>query len=179
MRRFVTMSMLVSVVLLAGGFCFAQDKQADAAGTKADSPDMWAAYKKMWEGQWETTVPMPDGGELKGETKFEVILDGHAVLMTRNWSSGQNTFKEMALGSWCPKQKAVVLNGNDSAGGRFESIAKLVDGEEEDSFSRIAPDGTEDVSRTTVTVDSENTYQQKITEGRYAGAEVTWKRKNK
>ena len=110
MRRFVTMSMLFSVVLLAGGICFAQDKQADAAGAKADSPDMWAAYKKMWEGQWETTVPMPDGGELKGETKFEVILDGHAVLMTRNWSSGQNTFKEMALGSWCPKQKAIVLN---------------------------------------------------------------------
>ena len=46
MRRFVTMSMLVSVVLLACGVCFAQDKQADAAGAKADSPDMWEAVQE-------------------------------------------------------------------------------------------------------------------------------------
>ena len=36
--RIVTMSMLVSAVLLVGGICFSQDKQADAAGAKAGSP---------------------------------------------------------------------------------------------------------------------------------------------
>ena len=179
MRRVVITLMLVWAVLLTCGFCFAQDKQADAAGAKTDSPDMWQAYKQMWEGEWETTVPMPNGGELKGEAKIEIILDGHAVLVTRVFSSDQSTFKEKALGSWCPKRKAIVLNGNDSAGGRTESIVKLVDGEEQDSNSRVAPDGTEESSRLTVTISDKDNYHLKITEGRYAGAELTWKRKTK
>ena len=62
--------MFVSVVLLACGVCFAQDKQADAAGAKADSPDMWEAYKKVWEGEWEATITFPadlDNGPKKGD----------------------------------------------------------------------------------------------------------------
>jgi hypothetical protein len=177
MRRIVTSSILASVVLLAGTVCLAQEKKSDAAGAKADSPEMWEAYKKMWEGKWETTVPMPNGGELKGVATIEVILDGHAVLVTRNWSTGQNAFHEKALGSWCPKRKVIVLDVCDSAGGRAESIVKLVDGEEQNSISRTALDGTEESTRTIVTVTDKDTYQLKITEGRYAGAEVTWKRK--
>ncbi len=179
MRRFVTMSMLVSVVLLVGGICFAQDKQTDAAGAKADPSDMWAAYKKMWEGEWTTTIAMPDGGELKCESTIEVILDGNAVQITRTWSLTQGTLKMKALGSWCPKRKAIVIHEVNSHGGRTESVVTLVNGEERNSLSHFAPDGTEESSRVVTTVIDSDTYQLKFVEGRFAGGELTWIRKKK
>ena len=68
MRRFVTTFMFVSVLLTAA-VCLAQDNKSDAAGAKSDSPAMWEAYKKMWEGKWETKGTMPvDHGKNPGRT---------------------------------------------------------------------------------------------------------------
>ncbi len=177
MRHFVTTSMLATFVLLAGAVCLAQDTKPDAAGAKTDSPEMWEAYKKMWEGQWETTFQMADGGEGRGECTAEVILDGHAVLISRTWNSPQSSVKQMVLGCWCPKQKAIVLHGVGGGGGQMATVIKLVDGEEHATISRIAADGTENSSRTVSTVIDKDTCQVRFLEGQFEGAEITWKRK--
>ena len=177
MRRFVTMSMLVSAVLLVGDICFAQDKQADAAGAKADSPDMWAAYKKMWEGQWETTIQTPNGDEVKGESTVEVILDGKAVLSTSTWRLRGDTMNQKTIGSWCPKRQSIVVHGVDSSGGLSDEVLTLVNGEERGSTSFIDADGTEGISKTVITLIDKDTIKVTFVEGRFAGAEFSFKRK--
>ena len=177
MRRFVTMSMLVSAVLLACEVCLAQDKQSDAAGAKADSPDMWEAYKKMWEGEWEATVPLPDGGELKGETKIEVILDGKAVLTTGTWKLRGETMNQKTIGSWCPKRQSIVVHGVDSSGGLSDEVLTLVNGEERGSTSFIDADGTEESNKSVITLIDPDTIKVTFVDGRFAGGEFSFKRK--
>ncbi len=138
---------------------------------------MWTAYKKMWEGQWEATVPLPDGGELKGETKIEVILDGKAVLTTGTWKLRGESMNEKTIGSWCPKRKAIVVHGVDSSGGQSESVITLANGEERGSTSFIDADGTEGISKTVITLIDKDTIKVTFVEGRFAGAEFSFKRK--
>lgn len=173
MRSVVTTSALVSMVLLAGNVCLTQD----SSSSNSNSSEMWEAYKKMWEGKWEVTIRMDDGGEGRGEKIVEVILDGRAVWISDTWSSPQGSLQQRALGSWCPKQQAIVLHGVGGGGGRTMSVVKLVDGKEHSSISRIAVDGTENSSRIVATVIDEDTNQVTFVEGRYEGAELIWKRK--
>ena len=189
MRRFVTMSLLVLVVLLAGGICFAQDKQADAAGAKADSPDMWAAYKKMWEGEWEATITFAvdlDNGPKKGD-KFtatltnEVIVFGHGMLVTRliRSPSGELVMEQKGLASWCPKQKVILLHELNTMGGRGDSVIKLVDGQEHSTASFIDADGKESSISTITAVVDKDTNKIKIVDGPMEGFEITYKRTKK
>lgn len=173
MRRFVTTSVLVWVVLLAGNVCLAQD----SSSATSNSSEMWEAYKTMWEGKWEATIPRDDGGEGRGETNVEVILDGHAVWISRTWSFPERSVEQRMLGSWCPKQQAIVLHGVGGGGGQTMSIVTLVDGNEHSSISRIASDGTESNSRTVTTVIDKDSYHMKFVEGQFEGTEFTWKRK--
>lgn len=179
MRHVLTASLMALAVLLGSGASMAQERQPGDAGAEAESSDMWTAYKKMWEGEWTTTVSIPDGGELKCETTIEVILDGNAVEITRIWSMAQGDLKMKALASWCPKRKAIVIHEVYSHGGRAEAVVTLVNGEERNNMSLIDPDGTEESSLAVTTVVDSDTYQRKFVEGRFAGADITWKRKKK
>jgi hypothetical protein len=173
MRRFVKTSMLVSMVLLAGTVCLGQDRSSAAS----NSSEMWEAYKKMWEGKWEVTLRTGDGGEGRGEKIVEVILDGRAVWISDTWSSQLGSVQQRTLGSWCPKQQAIVLHRVGGGGGRTMSVVKLVDGKVHSSNSHIAVDGTENSSRVVAAVIDEDTNQVTVVEGLYAGTDLTWKRK--
>lgn len=180
MRHVLTAASVMALAVLLGfGVSIAQEKQPGDAGAKAESPDMWTAYKKMWEGEWTTSIPMPDGGELKCDTTIEVILDGNAVEITRNWSLAEGTLKLKALASWCPKRKAIVIHEVNSHGGRTEAVVTLLNGEERNSMTLIDPDGTEESSLALTKVIDSDTYQLKFVEGRFAGGDLTWKRKKK
>ncbi len=172
MPRFVKASVLASAVLFVAGACFAQDKQG-VAGSK----DMWAQYKKMWVGEWVTTHTTQNGDEIRGEMTIEPIVDGKAVLITRTWRMPTGDAVQKALGSWCPKKQAIVLNEVSTYGTRTEVVLKLVDGEERGVASHVNEDGTEDSSRTIATAVDDNTRRFKMTEGRFEGVELTWKRK--
>lgn len=50
---------------------------------------------------------------------------------------------------------------------------------ERHNISLIDADGTDEGSRTVVTVMDKDTHQLKFVEGRFAGGELTWKRKKK
>ncbi len=189
MRRFVTTSMLVSVVLLAGGICFAQDKQTDAAGAKADTSDMWAAYKKMWEGQWETTITFPvdlDNGPKKGDKitatlTNEVIAFGHGILVTRliRSSGGELVMEQKGLASWCPKQRVILLHELNTMGGRGDSVIRIVDGQEHLAASFIDADSKESSISTITAVVDKDTNKIKILDGPMEGFEITYKRTKK
>ncbi len=188
MRRFVTTSMFIPVVLLACGVCFAQDKNPDAAGAKTESPDMWEAYKKMWEGKWETTITMPmdvpgtaikKGDRFTGTMTDEVIVNGNGLLVTRIFRNpnGEVVVEQKGLASWCPKQKAILLHEVSTIAGRTEGVIKMVDGQEQHASTEIDAQGQETAGCTVTTSINENANQIKVTEGPYKGFEMTWKRK--
>lgn len=189
MRRFVATSLLVSAVLLAAEVCFAQDKQPAAAGAKAESQDMWAAYKKMWEGEWEATITMPQDVEgnpkiKKGDTLSavmtdEVIFGGNGLLITRIFRNvrGEVISEQKGLANWCPKQKAIILREISNDGGSSNAVIKMIDGQEHNTSTEIDAQGTETVSRLVVTAIDNNTHQFKVIDGLMAGFEMTWKRK--
>jgi hypothetical protein len=189
MRRFVATSLLVSAVLLAAEVCFAQDKQPAAAGANAESQDMWAAYKKMWEGEWVTSFTMPmdvegslgikKGDKFTGTTKIEVILGGNGLLITRVFRNAKDevVVEGKALASWCPKQKVILLHELATLGGHTEGISKVVDGQEHNTSTLIDAEGKESVTHSVGTVINENANKVKSIDGALAGLEVTWKRK--
>ncbi len=190
MRRFMTTSMFVSVVLLAGALCLAEDTKPDAAGAKTDSPEMWEAYKKMWEGQWETTFTMSedatDGSGLKRGEKIEatmtdeVILDGNGMLITRIIRNAQDQVisQQKCLASWCPKEKAILLRELSSDGARSDGVIMMLDGQEHHRSTHTDAKGNQTVIRLVVTgVDKDNNRLQ-IVEGPLSGFEITWKRKS-
>jgi hypothetical protein len=175
MRRFVTLSMFVSVLLTAA-VCLAQDNKSDAAGAKADAPAMWEAYKKMWEGKWETTITMPNGEEVTAKSTVEVILNGKAVLSSATWTYQGGTLNIKSIGSWCPKRKSIVVHTVGSDGGQSEAVITLDNGEERGSTSFIDADGTEESNKSVVTLIDPDTIKVTFLEGRFAGGEFTWKR---
>ncbi len=189
MRRFMSTSMFVSVVLLAGAVCLAQDAKPDTAGAKSDSPDMWEAYKQMWEGQWETTITFSedlDNGPKKGDTiaatlTNEVIVSGHGMLVTRliRSPSGELLMEQKGLACWCPKQKAILLHELNTMGGRGESVIKLVDGQEHSAGSFIDADGNASSISTTTSVIDKDTNKIKIVDGLMKGFEIVYKRTKK
>ncbi len=175
MRRFVTTSMF-ALVLLTAAVCVAQDDKSDDAGAKADSPAMWQAYKKMWEGKWETTITMPDG-EVTAASTVEVIVGGKAVLSSATWTYQGGTLNIKSIGNWFPKRKSIVVHTVGSDGGQSDAVITLDNGEERGSTSFIDADGTEESSKSVVTLIDPDTIKVTFLEGRFAGGEFTWKRK--
>ena len=176
MRRFVTLSMFV-LVLLTTAVCLAQDNKSDAAGAKADSPAMWETYKKMWEGKWETTITTPNGEDVTAKSTVEVILDGKAILESATWSYSGGTMSLKRIGNWCPKRKSIVTHTVDTWGGQSEAVITLVDGEERGTATFVDADGTEDSTKSVITVSDNDTIKVAFVEGRWAGGGFTWKRK--
>ncbi len=188
MRCFVTTSMFVSV-LLAAAVCLAQDKKPDAAGAKADSPDMWEAYKKMWEGKWETKGTMP--ADLPGKVVIkngerytvpmmdEVILNGHAMLINTTFRLGdsEHVIEQKGLACWCPKQKAVLLYELNDIGERSEGVVKTGNGVEHMTLTNIDAEGLTTTSHTQSTAIDQDTIKGKFLDGPFEGFEITWKRK--
>ncbi len=177
MRHIRMTSMLVSAALLAGTTSFAQEKQSDAGGAQAASPDMWEAYKKMWEGKWETAITTPEGEQVSATMTFEVILDGTAVLTSATWSFRGGSMDIKSLESWCPKRKSIVAHSVNSWGGHGEGVFTLVTGEERGSTTFVDPDGTEGSDKSVSNLIDQDSIKVKFVEGRFAGAEFTWKRK--
>jgi hypothetical protein len=176
MRCILITSMLASVVLLAETAGFAQNKQSDAVGAEAASPDMWEAHKKMWEGKWETTINTPDGEEMTGNATVEVILGGRAMLRSSKWTYRNNSLNVKSIMAWCPRRKAIVSHSVNSSGGRSETVITLVNGVERSSSTSVDADGTEDSGKSVVNVIDQDTIKVAFVEGRYAGSEFTWKR---
>ncbi len=179
MQRFMTFSVLAPLVWLTGSMCMAQETK----------PVMWEAYQKMWEGTWETTLTMPidlpgkvaitKGDEFTGTMTDEVILDGHAMLITRTFRRAKDglILEQKGLASWCPKKKAILLYELSSTGERAESVITLVPGQEEVTGTGYDADGNESTSRTQSTVTDPNTITLKFLDGPLKDFEVTWKRK--
>jgi hypothetical protein len=177
MRHILMTSMLVAAALLVVTASFAQEKQSDAGGALAASPDMWEAYRKMWEGKWETAITTPEGDKATATMTVEVILDGKAVLTSATWSFRGGSFDIKSLDTWCPKRKAIVSHSANSLGGRAEAVFTLVNGEERGSTTYFDPDGTEDSNKSVSNLTDPDAINVKFVEGRFAGAEFTWKRK--
>ena len=167
MQRFVTTAALCSAVLLSGTVCFAQEAK----------PEMWDAYKKLWEGKWETTLTTPEGVVVTATSTIEVILGGKAILESATWSYSGGTMSLKRIGNWCPKQKSIVTHTVDTWGGQSEAVITLLEGEERGTATFVDADGTEDSTKSVITVIDNDTLKVAFVEGRWAGGGFTWKRK--
>jgi hypothetical protein len=177
MRHILMTSMLVAAALLVVTASFAQEKQSDAGGALAASPDMWEAYRKMWEGKWETAITTPEGDKATATMTVEVILDGKAVLTSATWSFRGGSIDIKSLEAWCPKRKSIVAHSVNSLGGHGEGVFTLANGEERGSTTFVDPDGTEGSDKSVSNLIDQDSIKVKFVEGRFEGGEFTWKRK--
>lgn len=176
MQRFTTTIALFCYVLLAGSICFAQEGTPEG-GAQPASPEMWDAYKKRWEGKWETTITTPDGVVVTATSTVEAILDGKALLGSETWSANGAALNLKRLCSWCPKRKSIVTHSVDSWGGHAAAVITLANGEERGLATLIDADGTEDSTKSVITVLDQDTIKVAFVEGRWAGSAFTWQRK--
>ena len=187
MRHILTSLVLASIVLLGAAVCLAQEEDLENSGTKVGASDMWEAYKKMWEGNWETRITFPvslPSGPQKGDTftatmSNEVIASGHGMLIARciRTVNGAVVMEQKGLASWCPKRKAIILCEVNTDGGRGENVIEIVDGKEQMSATFIDASGDESSMKSTTSAPDVDTRTIRILDGPMADFEIVYKRK--